>query len=67
MNRPEIQRLLADVASGPIDVVLVYKLDRPAIWPSSATTSTSSTRASARSFWKPSSRRSRSKGRREPA
>lgn len=28
LNRPEIQRLLADVAAGSIDVVLVYKLDR---------------------------------------
>jgi site-specific DNA recombinase len=28
LSRPDIQRLLADVASGPIDVVLVYKLDR---------------------------------------
>ncbi len=28
LNRPDIQRLLADVASGSVDVVLVYKLDR---------------------------------------
>ncbi|HUF89654.1 MAG TPA: recombinase family protein [Gemmatimonadota bacterium] len=28
LNRPEIQRLLADIASGSIDFVLVWKLDR---------------------------------------
>ena len=28
MERPALQRLLADIASGKIDVVVVYKIDR---------------------------------------
>src|SRR5512139_4214539 len=28
MNRPALQRLLADVASGRVDLVVVYKVDR---------------------------------------
>ena len=28
-ERPALQRLLADVAAGKIDVVVVYKVDRP--------------------------------------
>ncbi|MEM8575942.1 MAG: recombinase family protein, partial [Pseudomonadota bacterium] len=28
MNRPALQRLLADTAAGKIDIVVVYKIDR---------------------------------------